>query len=146
MPAFSQSLTFNVNSTSTVVLDYPNTGTTALTYLSDRIKGDGYFSNSDGLHTVFWSVNNFIGTIAVQGTLASEPQESDWATVDFTSPTNRYTVDTTGLFRPAIITATTYTTSTSEIKSYNFTGNFVWLRGKVSDFTQGTVNAIKINK
>jgi hypothetical protein len=150
MPALSQNLTFKITNgsttTNTVSVDYPNTATTALIYSSERIKGDGYFGSSDGLHTVFWSVANFIGTLEVQATLASEPVEADWTTVRLTESGNRFVVDTTGLVTALGVETTRYTTPTTTSKSYNFTGNFVWIRGHISEFTQGVMNGISINR
>jgi hypothetical protein len=150
MPALSQNLVFKITNgnttTNSVQVDYPNTATTALIYQSERIKGDGYFGSSDGLHTVFWSVADFIGTIEIQGTLASAPVDNDWATITLTSPRNRYVVDSTGAVSVAGVDTTRYTTETTANKSYNFTGNFVWLRGRISEFTQGVMNGISINR
>lgn len=143
MPALSQSLTFTVNSTSTVVLDYPNTGTSALTFVSDRIKGDGYFGGSDGFHTTQFNLHEFIGKVEIQGTLASAPEETDWSAVNL--GTGSFSVDTTGLMSEENISYVQYSTATSSVKSYNFTGNYVWVRAKVSDWTEGTVNNIRIN-
>jgi hypothetical protein len=143
MPSLSQSLTFIVNSSTTVVLDYPNTGTTALVYASNPIKGDGYFGGSDGFHTVQIDINQFIGTLEMQGSLASSPQDSDWFSIEL--GTNTMSVDTTGLLTEENISNVEYTTATTNIKSYNFTGNYVWIRAKVSDWTDGTVNSIKYN-
>lgn len=151
MPALSQNLTFRITNgnttTNTVSVNYPtNTATTALIYTSERIKGDGYFGNSDGLHTVFWSVTGFIGTIEVQGSLASAPAEADWVTVKLTQPGNQFYIDTTGLVTAAGVDSTRYTSQTTASKSYNFTGNFVWIRGRISEFTQGVMNGISINR
>jgi len=150
MPALSQHLIFKIpndNGTyDSVQVQYPNNGYGAQLYNSDRIKGDGYFGNSDGLHTVFWSVSEFIGAIEIQGTLASEPTESDWATITLTSPTNKYIVDTSGAATIAGVNSTRYTQQTTISKSYNFTGNFVWIRGRISEFTQGVMNGISINR
>ena len=143
MPALSQSLTFTVNSTSTVVLDYPNTGTTALIFSSDPIKGDGYFGASDGLHTVQISINNFVGKLEVQGTLEAEPEEIDWFPVRL--GTGEYSMDTTGAIKETNVSYVQYNTRTSTVNSYNFTGNFVWVRARVSEWTEGTVNSIRIN-
>jgi hypothetical protein len=150
MPALSQNLIFKIQNgnttTNTVSVSYPNTATTALIYSSERIKGDGYFGGSDGLHTVFWSVSDFIGTLEVQATLASEPVEADWVTVKLTESGNNYTIDTTGLVTASGVETTRYPTITTTSKSYNFTGNFVWLRGRISEFTQGVMNGISINR
>jgi hypothetical protein len=150
MPALSQNLIFKIPNGNTtydsVQVQYPNTATTALIYTSDRVKGDGYFGGSDGLHTVFWSVSEFIGTIEVQGTLASEPVESDWVTIKLIQSGNKFQIDTTGLITSIGIETTRYTQQTTTSKSYNFTGNFVWLRGRISEFTQGVMNGISINR
>lgn len=150
MPALSQNLIFKIPNGDTtydsVQVQYPNDGLSPLIYTSERIKGDGYFGNSDGLHTVFWSVAEFIGTIEMQGTLASEPTESDWATITLIAPGNKYSVDTTGAVSIAGVDSTRYVLQTTANKSYNFTGNFVWLRGRISEFTQGVMNGISINR
>lgn len=143
MPALSQSLTFTVNNTSSVSINYPNTGTTALTYYSDRLKGDGYYGSSDGFHSVQLQVTNFIGKVEMQASLAVEPTTSDWFTAELSIGGG--SVDTTGLFTPYNVDALQWTQSTTTVKTYNFSGNFVWVRGKISEFTQGTVNSIKYN-
>ncbi len=144
MPALSQSLTFTQNSTSTASLSYPNTGTSALSYISDRVKGDGYYGGSDGLHTVQLQTTNFVGRFEVQATLASEPVSSDWFTVELGTVQGQ-TLDTSGYLSSANITYIQYNTDTTTVKTFNFTGNFVWVRAKVSQFTQGTINGIKYN-
>lgn len=142
MPAQSQSLTFTVNSTSTVLVNYPNTGTGALTLVSDKVKGDGYFGGSDGVHTVQVQLTNFVGRIELQASLSSEPSSSDW----FSTPlSGTLAVDTTGAVVTASTSTVTYNTATTNVKSYNVTGNYIWLRAKLSQFTAGTVNAIKYN-
>lgn len=143
MPALSQNLTFIVNNNTTTSVIYPNTGTSALTYTSDKVKGDGYFGRSDGLHSVQIKVTNFIGKVEIQGTLSVDPGSSDWFTVDLDS--FRQYVDTTGLVRKETLAFLNYTTSTTTILGFNLNGNFVWLRSKISNFTQGTVDYIKYN-
>lgn len=130
MPALSQNLTFTVNSTSTTILNYPNTGTTALTYFSDRVKGDGYYGASDGYHTVQTQITNFVGRIEMQATLSSEPNTDDWFPV---------------VFENTSTSTLSYTVATSDIHIYNFIGNFVWVRSKISNWTEGSVNGIKYN-
>lgn len=129
MPALSQSLSFNINSTSTVVVDYPNTGTTTMVYISDPYKGDGYFGGSDGFHTVMYTTGpDFVGTVTMQATLASQPVATDWFTVVGTSSTYRLTDIRTN----------------STVDLHNFIGNFVWVRGHIS-IDQGVVSSIRYN-
>ena len=147
MPALSQNLIFHTSTSSNSVSITYTAGMNS-TYYSDKIKGEGYFGGANGLHTVSWKITNFVGTIGVQGTLASAPAVDDWVDIELTSTDTigtSYVVDTTGLLT-VVHPTSTYSTSTTLIKSYNFVGNFVWVRGKVSNWTQGTVNAISINR
>lgn len=144
MPALSQSLTFTVNSTVTASLNYPNTGTSALTFIGDKVKGDGYYNGSGGFHTVQLQTSEFIGKFEMQATLASEPTSADWFTVELGSQNNQ-SVDTSGLLNEVNITSVQFQSATTTVKTYNFIGNFVWVRPKISEFIEGTVNGIKYN-
>ena len=101
---------------------------TVLTYsgfVTDKYKGDGYYSQADGIHTVAYHVNTTCtGAIKMQGSLATTPTEDDWFD----------------------ITGTTFTTDLSTtISSNNFTGNFVWVRAKCTSNTAGSVTKILYN-
>jgi hypothetical protein len=150
MPALSQNLTFKVTNgnttTNTVQVVYPTNTSSVLTRVSEPVKGDGYFGGADGLHTVFWKITEFMGTLEVQATLSIDPAEMDWFTVKLNTTDVNYTVDTTGLITASSIEQGRYFSPTSISKSYNFIGNFVWIRGKISNWTQGTVNVISINR
>ena len=133
MPALSQSLLFtpanSVGTTSTVAVVYPNTATTTQIYLSEKAKGDGYFGNSDGLHTVMYAASSaFVGTVTMQATLATSPTDNDWFNVSGTTSTYRVLDDR----------------SVSTVDSYNFTGNFVWVRGYVA-IDAGSVFMVQLN-
>ena len=90
---------------------------------SDKVKGDGYYGFSDGVHTVQTRITNLIGTVKLQGTLQKTPSSADW--VDIAS----------------IVTSDGSSAITNSYFN-NFTGNFVWVRIAVSDFTAGTINNI----
>ena len=86
-------------------------------FVTDKAKGDGYYSQPDGVHTVAYQVVNrgdstddFNGTIKMQGSLATTPTEDDWFDISGTTMTSDLS---------------------TTISSYNFTGNFVWVRAKV---------------
>ena len=101
---------------------------TVLTYsgfVTDKAKGDGYYSQADGLHTVSYHVDaTCTGAIKMQGSLATTPTEDDFFDID----------------------NTTFTTDQSTtINSVNFTGNFVWIRGKCTANTAGSVSKILYN-
>lgn len=133
MPALSQTLSFTPThtpiTTSTTAVVYPNTGTTTLTFVSGKLKGDGYFGGSDGFHTVQYTANSdFYGTITMQATLATNPVEADW-----------FTIAGTGVsYTPLNVR------NESTVDLFNFTGNFVWVRGYVS-INDGAVENILYN-
>lgn len=102
---------------------------TSETVTGDKFKGDGYYGRSDGLHTVQYDVDGFIGSIVIQGTLAVEPTSSDWFTVATTQHTS----------------ANDSSTNADGTFIYNFTGNYVWVRAYVYSWTDGTVTSIKLN-
>jgi hypothetical protein len=104
-----------------------NSTTTAIT--GDQYKGDGYYSRADGFHTVQYSITDFVGTIKIQATLAITPTLEDWFDVSGTSLSSTATTDPTA----------------SGSFVYNFSGNYVWVRAIVSDWTAGTVKQILLN-
>ena len=132
MSALSIGLEFPIyNSTSSVAVVYPNSGTNTLVFISQKEKGDGYYGSSVGLHTVQYTCNDtFVGTVTMQATLATSPQDTDWFTVDGTS------------FDRTSYQAMEQNTSTVSV--FNFYGNFVWVRGRV-DLDAGTVQSVLYN-
>jgi len=92
----------------------------------EKYRGDGYYGRSDGFHTVQYSLDGFIGTVAIQATLAIDPVDADW----FTVYTQAYPV------------VSDEGTTTSALT--NFTGNYVWVRAVIT-YTDGTVNSIRLN-
>ena len=109
----------------------------------EKARGDGFYGRSDGLHTIAIDVIGFIGKIEIQATLALEPTESDWFTVEL--GTGSQSVDTTGLIREENITFVEFANPGTDVRTYNFTGNYVWIRASVSAWTDGTINSIKMN-
>jgi len=108
----------------------------------DKFKGDGYYGRSDGLHTIQVNLAGFLGDVQLQGTLAVDPTADDWFTVRLGSG---QTIDTTGKIFNAITSKLEYTDNETSSKTYNFTGNYVWIRVKISNWTDGTVNSIQLN-
>lgn len=103
------------------------------TFKSLPEKGDGYYGNTDGLHTITYTVTpNFSGQLSMQATLATAPTEQDWFTVTNSVVTYQF----------PIVPASTTT------NYVNFTGNFVWIRAHVarsSDVPNGSVQFINYN-
>lgn len=98
-----------------------------ITFNSDNSKGDGYLGYTDGLHTVAYYLNGFVGVITIQASLVTTPTtDADWFTV-----TNGVIGDgSTAMSTPGFV---------------NFTGNFVWVRINVTQFSAGTITKILYN-
>jgi len=94
---------------------------TMLVVTGDAYKGDGYYRQSDGIHTVQYTYTNFSGIISIQATLAVTPDESDWFDAH--------------VYETHMETAS---------KIQNIVGNYVWIRAQVIYF-DGTVNLITYN-
>ena len=94
---------------------------TSTTVTGDKHKGDGYYGRSDGFHTVQYNVSGLNGSIKMQGTLAISPTETDYFD----------------------ISGTEFTGSDGSF-SYNFTGNYVWVRAIVV-YTGDTVQSVLLN-
>ena len=121
---------------------------TIQTITGDKFTGDGYYGRSDGFHTVQINLTNFSGNISIQGTLAIDPAEADYFPINLSTETSvAGTVDTTG----AISTGSTTTLSIVSFNSattnvsYNFTGNYVWIRAFASNWTTGSIDSILLN-
>jgi hypothetical protein len=107
----------------------------ALTFTSDKVKGDGQLKVNAGVHTFATSLRDFIGTISIQGTLKINPTEDDWFNVwlDNPNPTNLTSVS-------SIICAE----KTTNNDIYIAKGNFYWLRCVVDPYTAGSINFIRL--
>ena len=114
------------------------------TLKSEKVKGDAYFGATDGLHTVMINLAGFIGTIKIQGSLADDPAETDWFDAQLND--GELNVDTTGKVTEIVVDSITYALAETSIKVYNTTGNFVWLRANISNWTAGTITRIEMNR
>lgn len=89
------------------------------------IRADGYFSNSDGIHTVQVIYSNFTGAFGLQGTLEVNPQEQDWFYINL----NQFSaIDSPFVRFPVRSGSPTGDTGDTGTQAFTFTGNFVHLR------------------
>lgn len=107
---------------SLILLSNADSATADLVY-TDRDQGAGYHKKSDPLHTAVYSVNNFTGSIKLQGTLVRYPGESDW-------------VDIRG--------SEYLGSAATEDNVLNFIGNFIWIRA-VYSLVSGEILQIRYN-
>ena len=87
---------------------------TELNAVGLKFKADGY-TGGDGLHTVGIYISEFVGRIMIQGTLALDPEESDWFNITLDDQDLNY-IEYMG---------------SSDSATHKFTGNFVWVRAKM---------------
>lgn len=147
MPALSQNLEFVVNGTTSTSIVYPVNTTTAQTFISTPVKAANYYGLNNNLQTAEVRVTDFVGTVTMQATLAATPVDADWFSVNLT--TQDFRIDTTGLVTKAQKTQLQYGQGNPDYglrtEIYNFEGNYIWLRAKITAFTAGTLNGIKLN-
>jgi len=71
-----------MSNSETILPQQAHSGDSTLeTVIGEKFKGDGYYSRSDGFHTVQYNITGFIGTVNIQATLAVDPTDDDWFTV-----------------------------------------------------------------
>ena len=89
------------------------------------------------MHTSVYSVNSFVGTIKLQGTLELYPSNNDWFDIEDTEIGGDSTILGDISITPAISTSI-------ENISINFQGNFIWLRAAYS-IQNGLIVEIRYN-
>jgi len=99
---------------------------TDLNWYSTQYKADGYYGYTDGLQTVSYKLTGFVGVIGMQASLATTPTATDWFDITESQIGNGVTP--------------------TSISTYaNFSGNFVWVRVAITNFTAGTINRVLYN-
>ena len=88
-------------------------------------RGAGYNNSIGNNHTVSFNLYNFVGRIYIEGSLASEPQECDWFAIPLI-PNNDFIQYPLVPYNPS-----SNMQGDSGNFSYNFTGNYIWIRARV---------------
>jgi hypothetical protein len=107
--------------------------TTTLVLLPQTVHNDGtvtgtarqaasYYLGNRDLQTINWSVSDLKGSLHIQASLATSPSETDWF------PVFDVTYDTE-----------------SAISYTNLSGNFVWVRAVMTEFSLGVVQYVKMS-
>ena len=90
-----------------------------------------YYVSGKTLQTLTWKLTGFLGTVLVQASIADDPTvESDWFAI-------YNIVCTSGNGNGG-------TLLDPKIGYINITGNFAWVRAKVTAYTSGTVDYLKV--
>jgi hypothetical protein len=90
-------------------------------FYSNAVPAANYYAGNGSVQTLFYDLSGFVGIITIQATLNDLPEQAHWFDIsergDGSSPDTGYTSSTV-------------------------TGNFSWLRAKVSSFDGGTITAV----
>ena len=95
----------------------------SLDFDSDGAKGVAYYRGQGSIQTVYQRITGFQGTITIQATLDQNWETANWADVNVFDCTS------------APIT-TLYPVS--------LTGNYTWLRVRITDFSAGQIDSITV--
>jgi hypothetical protein len=89
---------------------------------SSKIEASGYYYYNRDIQTVMWNFSqNFNGVCTIQASLMKDPQQdADW-------------------FDAFVITE-----NMNKTGYHNLVGNFVWLRARVSNWTDGVINTVSV--
>jgi hypothetical protein len=114
---------------------FPGPPGATIVFAGDKQQAAAYYLSGNDLQTITWSVgqgnnysnqnsqpnNTFTGTITIQASLATDPQETDW------------------------FDATVLSISTSTLPQVGYTnlrGNYIWIRARVTGWTAGAINQV----
>jgi len=86
----------------------------SLNITGSTFKGAGYRNIGSGLHTVSIHTNSCTGRVYIEGSLATEPESTDWFPIQIDGATDYIE----------------YTAST-DVDHYTFNGNYIWIRARL---------------
>ena len=86
-------------------------------FIGEKKRSSFWYGYRQGFYSVQIYFNNFKGRVGIQATLELNPSEKDWFPVYLNSTKPFLEFPKPGSFE-----------GQKDIETYNFTGNFVWLR------------------
>jgi hypothetical protein len=98
-----------------------------LTVTGEPIRGAGWYGPTNGIHSIAIKVQNFMGRVNVQATIATNPAETDWFNV-IPNPLDPTTILPYIQYpQPGYVVVSPQTGETSTY-GFTFTANAVWVR------------------
>lgn len=88
---------------------------------SDGAKAVGYYRGMGNVQTVYQRITGFEGTITLQATLDQNWETANWVDVN--------------VFDNA-------SSAVSGVYPVALTGNYTWIRARITDFTAGTIDSV----
>lgn len=117
---------------STILMLSDTTGNLDVDIIGDKVRADGYFGYQDGLHTISIQVSSFIGRVFIEASLAVDPTEKDWDAIHLGGLTDYLDFPLNPDFITAGNSETGVNGGDTGTSVYNFEGNFIWLRARVT--------------
>ena len=117
--------------TSTLILLPQTVFASDATIVGDKQPAAGYYVSGKTMQTLTWKLSGVLGNIAFQATLAESPEEADWFTVY-----NLVCNGGNGNGGTDLTPASSFS---------NIVGNFTWLRAKITSFTAGTLQYVRVS-
>ena len=107
---------------------YVNDGTAdPYNVVGNAVQGASYYLGNQDLQTLSYNFSEVTGNLVIEAALSNPPSDDDWFKIFETTANNSANVNSN---------ASSYT---------NITGNFVFLRAKINDFQNGTVQYVKVS-
>jgi len=95
----------------------------SLDFVSDGVRAVNYYAGQGPIQTVTVQITEFQGTIKLQTSLNDNLGSAQWFDVDVYECEFAHT----------------------EYRSISLTGNYVWMRAEIVNFSAGTINGIAIS-
>lgn len=95
-----------------------------LVVVGDPVRADAFTGDAGGLHTIYIQLSNFTGRLYLEATLATEPTDEDWFTINLTGGTGYVEY-------PLIPNAPTGTSGDTGSDAYSFIGNLTYVRARI---------------
>ena len=107
---------------------YDNNGTAEpYDVTGNSVQAAAYHLGNADLQTVTYNFTDVTGNLVIEGTLASTPVASDWFKLYEKNANNQANLN-------------------ANVNSYqNISGNFTYMRAKINDFGNGTVQHVKVS-
>jgi hypothetical protein len=93
-------------------------------FFSNAVPAANYYAGNGSIQTIFYNLSAFVGIITIQATLNDLPDEAHW--FDISERGDGSTAD-------------------FGVTSATVTGNFSWIRARVSGFDGGTIHLVNIS-
>jgi hypothetical protein len=94
----------------------------SLDWASDAVPAADYYRGNGSIQTINIIVDNFIGNIVLEGSLNSTSTTKVWFNIQDYNCAN----------------------ATTATQSYTVIGNYVWMRARIINFTQGNISNVTL--